>query len=436
MAVTSLWPIHGTLKAVVDYTENPEKTKSPERTDRSEQGFFDVLAYVANAEKTARRQFVHGINCMPETATEQMVMTKQRFGKTDGTVAFHGYQSFRYDEASPELAHQIGIEMAGKLWGDRFEIVVSTHLNTGSIHNHFVINSVSFVDGKRLNDNMALKRRIREVSDALCREHGLSVLESQSPTKTPRNIWLAERQGLDTRYNIMRRDIDDAVSRSFAPKYFYAELRRRGYIVRYDEKRKYATIQIPGTRHPTRFKTLGEEYTQECLEERVRANMTPCATYRPPPKFRPFHSRHGTLYELYRYYYDLLHTVKENRSHPYYSAALRSDLHKLDALSEQTQLLCNHQIGTMEQLQAFVDRTKTELGTLTKERNWVYTQITRCTEEGQLPDLVARRDALTAQITARRRDLKNANEIMRRSETVREKLQALEMAEHAADRSR
>lgn len=147
MAVTSIWPVHGTLKAVVDYTENPEKTKSPERTEGSEQGFFDVLAYVSNAEKTAQRQFVRGINCMPEAATEQMAMTKQRFGKTGGTVAFHGYQSFRFDEATPELAHQIGIETARKLWGDRFEVVVSTHLNTDSVHNHFVVNSVSFVDG-------------------------------------------------------------------------------------------------------------------------------------------------------------------------------------------------------------------------------------------------------------------------------------------------
>lgn len=436
MAVTSIWPVHGTLKAVVDYTENPEKTKSPEHTERSEQGFFDVLAYVANAEKTAQRQFVRGINCMPKTATDQMAMTKQRFGKTGGTVAFHGYQSFRYDEATPELAHQIGIETAKKLWGNRFEVVVSTHLNTDSVHNHFVINSVSFVDGKRLNDNKEHKRRIREVSDALCREHDLSVIENKSPTKTPRSIWMAERKGLDTRYNLMRRDIDDAISRSFVPKYFYGELRSRGYIVRYDERRKYATIQIPGTKHPTRFKTLGEEYTQERIEQRLIDNQNPLPRYRMPPKLPFFRAKHSSLYALYLHYCDLLRVVKENRGHPYYSATLRSDLRKLDALSAQTRLLCNHQIDTAEQLQAFIDRTEAELGTLSKERNRVYAQITRCTDEGQLPDLIAQRDALTTQITAHRRDLKNANEIIQRSESVREKVKALEPPERTPDRSR
>jgi len=436
MAVTSIWPVHGTLKAVVDYTENPEKTKSPERTDECDQGFFDVLTYVSNAEKTAQRQFIRGINCMPETATEQMSMTKQRFGKTGGTVAFHGYQSFRYDEASPELAHQIGIETAQKLWGDRFEVVVSTHLNTESVHNHFVINSVSFMDGKKLNDNKALKRRIREVSDTLCREHGLSVIERQSPTKTPRNIWFAERQGMDTRYNLMRRDIDDAISRSYVPKYFWGELRSRGYIVRYDEKRKYATIQIPGTAHPTRFKTLGAEYTQERIAQRLMDNRNPHPRYRVPPKLPCFRAKHSSLYALYLHYCDLLGIVKENRSHPYYNVALRAELRKFDSYVAQAHLLRDHQIGTYEQLQDFIDNTKSDLNSLTKERNGIYTQISRCTDKNQLPPFIAQRDALTAEIKTRRRDLKNANEIMQRSESVREKVQALESPERTTDRSR
>lgn len=254
--------------------------------------------------------------------------------------------------------------------------------------------------------------------------------------KTSRSIWLAERQGLDTCYNLMRRDIDDAISRSFVPKYFYGELRSRGYIVRYDERRKYATIQIPGTEHPIRFKTLGKEYTQERIEQRLMDNRNPLPRYHLPPKLPFFRVKHSSLYALYLHYCDLLHIVKENRSHPYYSAALRSDLRKLDALSAQTRLLCNHQIDTAEQLQAFIDRTKAELGTLSKERNRVYTQITRCANEGRLPELIAQRDALTKKITTRRRDSKNANEIMQRSEIMREKVKALEPPERIPDHSR
>ena len=147
MATTSFWPIHGRLKDLIEYAENPEKTVCPDASIEVEQGFFDVLEYVQNDKKTDHRQYVTGINCTPETAVEQMTMTKLRYGKTGGTVAFHAYQSFKGHEASPELAHRIGVETARRMWGDRFEVIIATHLNTNSVHNHFVVNSVSFVDG-------------------------------------------------------------------------------------------------------------------------------------------------------------------------------------------------------------------------------------------------------------------------------------------------
>jgi hypothetical protein len=429
MAVTSLWPVHGAVSRVVDYTENPEKTTVPVRADESEQGFFNVLEYAENADKTARRLFVTGLNCMPETAAEQMLMTKQRYGKTGGTVAFHGYQSFRYQEASPELAHQIGVETAKRIWGDRFEVVVSTHLNTNSVHNHFVINSVSFADGKRLNDNKALKRKIREVSDELCREHGLSVIEQQSPTKTPRNLWLAEHQGQDTRYNVMRRDINDSVKRAFTPKFLYAELRRMGYLIQYDDKWKYATIQIPGTARPTRFKTLGPEYTQERLEERVMENNQPSQTYYSPEKPRRYNFAAFSLRGLYAHYCYVLGVVRDNNRHPYYSAALRADIRRLEDYSHQAQMLSAHGIDTTEQLQAFLDTAKSEIAYLTKKRSRVYQQISRCTDETALPSLLEKRSALTDKISALRKDVKNGNAVMDRSQEIEEKVRATQERE-------
>ena len=84
---------------------------------------------------------------------EDMINTKKRFNKTDGILAYHAYQSFKENEVTPELAHEIGIKLAEEMWGDKFEVVVSTHLNTNHIHNHFVINSVSFIDGKKYYDS-------------------------------------------------------------------------------------------------------------------------------------------------------------------------------------------------------------------------------------------------------------------------------------------
>lgn len=138
---------------MVIYAENPEKTANPkfyadrELTEQDGQQLTDVIRYAVNSEKTQEKsnedgtplhRFVSGINCSPATARDEMLAVKKRFGKKDGTVAYHGYQSFAPGEATPELAHQLGLEFAERLLGGEFQAVVSTHLNTGHIHNHLV----------------------------------------------------------------------------------------------------------------------------------------------------------------------------------------------------------------------------------------------------------------------------------------------------------
>lgn len=163
MATTSIWRVNGWLGKVVIYVENPDKTTNPafyekqDMTAKQTQGLSDVIEYAINSEKTQQvddenaqvmQSFVSGINCHPSTAREEMLAVKRRFGKEDGTVAYHGYQSFAPGEATPELAHQIGIELARQLWGDRYQVVVATHLDKDNhLHNHFVLNTVSFTDG-------------------------------------------------------------------------------------------------------------------------------------------------------------------------------------------------------------------------------------------------------------------------------------------------
>lgn len=256
MATTKIWDVRDSLSRVVDYAENPDKTVNPTYNEQELQGLYDVMNYATNERKTEMQYYVSGINCMPETARHQMIMTKCQFGKEDGIVAFHAYQSFKPGEVTPNIAHQIGVELAKQLWGERYQVIVATHLNTNCVHNHFVLNSVSFLDGKRYNDCKRTYREFRNLSDKICREHGLSVIENPQKTKTPRVLYLAEQRGEPTRYNLMRQDIDNALSRSFTERFFYQELQRMGYLVRYDTKRKYNTLQIPGTKHPTRFKTV------------------------------------------------------------------------------------------------------------------------------------------------------------------------------------
>lgn len=141
MAVTSIWRVNGWLGKVVVYVENPDKTTNPEFYGRlPEQGsadLEDVIAYAISNRKTERlceeadtlERFVSGVNCHPATARTEMMAVKRHFGKEDGTIAYHGYQSFAPGEASPEIAHQIGVELARRLWGERYQVVVATHLD-------------------------------------------------------------------------------------------------------------------------------------------------------------------------------------------------------------------------------------------------------------------------------------------------------------------
>ena len=179
MAVTKIWTIKDSLQRVLDYAANPDKTE------------YDALArtlhYAENDAKTKlseSAQLVTGIHCRPDHAWEDMRAVQERFGKTDGVVALHAYQSFREGEVTPEQCREIGVALARKVWGKRFQVLVATHMNTDNLHNHFVINSVSYVDGKKYEQRRSQYAEFRAASDKLCREYGLSVVE-QPRSKEP-----------------------------------------------------------------------------------------------------------------------------------------------------------------------------------------------------------------------------------------------------------
>lgn len=172
MAVTKIWPVRDTLKRVVDYAANPEKTTSDD--------LHQVLEYAGSDGKTHNEKscLVTGINCSASTAYEEMSAIKKHFGKQGGNVAYHCYQSFKPGEVTPELCHQLGLELADRLWGDRYQVLVATHLDREHLHNHFIVNSVSLIDGKKFNDDYQAYRMLREASDQICQEYGLSIVEN------------------------------------------------------------------------------------------------------------------------------------------------------------------------------------------------------------------------------------------------------------------
>ncbi|MFT9057457.1 MAG: relaxase/mobilization nuclease domain-containing protein, partial [Ethanoligenens sp.] len=152
MAITSIWSVKGWLGKLVVYVENPDKTENPvcfekkNMTEAQTQGLSDVIDYAIQARKTqivdesteVVKRYVSGINCQPATARDEMLAAKQKFGKDGGVVAYHGIQSFAPGEVMPDIAHEIGVKLAEKLWGDRYQVIVATHLDKANhLHSHF-----------------------------------------------------------------------------------------------------------------------------------------------------------------------------------------------------------------------------------------------------------------------------------------------------------
>lgn len=246
MATTKIWDIKGRLDNLINYAANPEKTSSKAYNQSQIQALHDVMEYASDDYKTEQRLFVSGVNATPDTAKQKMQQTKLRYGKIDGVIAFHAIQSFKPGETSPEVAHEIGKRLAKEMWGDRFEVVIATHLNKEHLHNHFVINSVSFIDGMKYYDNTENYRRMRAISDRLCQEFNLSVIRNPKSKGKHYAEWKAEKEGNPTMRSLIREEIDEIIKSSYTSRDFWMQLEKRGYKVqRQGQKYKYTSF-IPG----------------------------------------------------------------------------------------------------------------------------------------------------------------------------------------------
>ena len=267
MTVTKIWQIKGSLSRVIDYCNNPDKTKFAD--------LEHVINYASDADKvTAEGESfcaVTGVNCRAESALEEMREVQERFGKTGGNVAYHAYQSFKTSEVTAEQCHRLGVELARKMWGDKYQVLVTTHFNTGTYHNHFVLNAVGMWDGKKYDCSKREYYRMRRLSDEICGREGLTVIETPHK-KAPRSIYLAEKNGEPTKYNLMREAIDTALSMSWDHNTFLNAMKAQGYFVYLNSNHKYATIRSVNAKRGMRLYQLGEEYDRPAIYQRLREN--------------------------------------------------------------------------------------------------------------------------------------------------------------------
>lgn len=225
MAYDKIITVRSRLDHCVDYVLNHEKTD-----------MAAVLDYIGRTEKNTlpdgRSVLETAINCNLDSAYRDMQETKRRWGKPGGVLGYHLIHAFAPGEVTPEQAHEIGVEFASRLLGDRYEAVVSTHLDREHLHCHILFNSVSFVDGAKYKNTFKdYFGDIRGISNEVSRAHGLSVIE---PGEGGRHYaeWNAETQGRPTVRALIRQDIDAAIASAYTMKTFWRKLEELGYTVK------------------------------------------------------------------------------------------------------------------------------------------------------------------------------------------------------------
>ena len=435
MAVTKIWPVKDSLARVVDYAQNPDKTIYSD--------LRSVLHYAANEEKTVEGQewamFVTGVNCNQDTAFQEMQAVKERFGKTGGSVAYHAYQSFKPGEVTPELCHRLGVELAKRMWGDEYQVLVATHFNTGTYHNHFVVNSVGLWDGRKFNCGKRAYYQFRQLSDDLCREYQLSTIKNPKG-KTPRSIYFAEKNGEPTKYNLMREALDAALKVSVDGNDLRKALREQGYELDANPAHKYATLRRIGSKKAVRLYRLGENYDLPVLRERIEENRQRYAydlgyqRYKPTPVQR-LRARHlrlngsfstvkkiGGFRGLYLRYCYCLGILPKGSKHRPLSPELREECRRLDPISRQAQLICREKLDTVEAVADFIGEKQTEIKRLEAARQKCYNRLRRCDDGAEIIQIKAQRDRLTAAMAVCREDIKTAEGILSRSVRLKENL--------------
>lgn len=455
MATTSIWRVKGWLGKVVIYVENPDKTANPafvERKDLSDQqvqGLSDVINYAADSGKTQAideksevlHSFVSGVNCHPSTARDEMIAVKKRFGKEDGTVAYHGYQSFAPGEATPEIAHEIGLKLAQRLWGERYQVLVTTHMDKENhLHNHFVLNTVSFVDGIKYHRTAQDYRDMQAASDELCREYGLSVVDNPQPGKSKHyGEWRAEQEQRPTWRGIVQADVDEALRQSMTERQFFDNLRKKDYEVKIG---KDISVRPPGKERFVRLmRNFGEGYSMEGICRRILEQSRAACPLAEPLKKSRKHCFSGKLKSakritgfraLYFHYCYLLGIFPKGRpkSNKRLHFLLREDLLKMDAISQEAKLLAANRIDSAQQLVSYKEGLEVKIQALTNERKELYRlrrTVAVKTDTVKFSAISAEISSISKQLSQLRQEVKLCDDIAIRSGVMREKIRTVRM---------
>ena len=412
MATTKIWDVKSHLSQLIAYVANVEKTieKFDDETLKA------LITYGIDDLKTEERKLVTPINCTVDNAPTEMARLNSMSKSKSDTVAYHAYQSFARGEVDAETAHQIGIKLANELWGDKdFLVVVATHVNTGTIHTHFAIGATSR-DFVRYNDCTTTYLKMREVSDRLCLEYGLSVIKNPQRGKS-RHIGeiKAEQEGRLTKRDIIRRDMDIAIKHSLRIQEFYNLFQSLGYTLEW--RGQYLRIRPDNSTKFFRMDKLGEGYTYEDVQQRIKDNLLnrriiPYAPYKPKEKPKGL----VALYIHYCYLLGELPKQKPNNREAY--AVIKEDVRRARMYNEEAKLLGKYNINTAEELSSFTEGLSNKFKELAYKRAKLRNKLRRMHDTETMQPIKDEISELSSQMAELRKQMKLCEDIAARSGVI------------------
>ena len=354
-----------------------------------------ALDYVMNPEKTQGGRLVGAINCQTDMAFEQMMDTKKQFGKTDKRQGYHIILSFKEDEVEPDRAFEITQKFVAEYLGDAYEAVFVVHDNTDHVHSHIVFNSVSFVDGKKYRyEKGDWAKYIQPITNKLCQEYGLSIIDVEDGSKEKQHEnykdWSEYREGSFVWADMIKRDFDACILQANDFSGFLELLSEKGYEVK---QGKYLAVRPQGMTRFRRCKTLGENYSQEAIVERIakedlsfyqsqneerQAAIVKCYVKR---------YRRAKMSGLQKRYYAKLYRIGKLKKKPYSQVwKYKDDIRKMHKLQEEYLFLVNHDIHSAEELVSVISSLTDKRKEVSAEKSRIYKARERSRELFDIAD--------------------------------------------------
>lgn len=363
---------------------------------------------------------------MPDTSLQEMRNTKKQFFKTTGIQCFHGVQSFVKGEITPEQAHEIGIKLANELWGDKFQVIVSTHLNTDNLHNHFVLNSVSFLDGKRFCNTKKDYATLRKTSDKLCEEYGLSVLKQEEKYNKYATSSLYKE--------LMKDSIDYAIANAKDYEQFIQILQDLDYVVT-DRNGALSIKREPYKRNTRIERQFGNKYSKENIYKRI-LEAQPEHPYSPAPyllanrsyeRYNNEKQKHlqfkGSISYLIFHYEKLLGINIEIVSKPNITKMtpeLIQAIKRMDEFSKQVRFVCKNNINTEQELLDYQKLAYEKINPLKSERENLWKKHKRAKNDDEKFAIESQIIEISKKITPLAEEIKHCTNIELRLEKIKQ----------------